>query len=110
MKTSKVTSPPELLYFFHGLSSFQLEKFRFRRDTSNHAIVMKVISSWHQLKTCDDAQVDRDSQTVVCDEMLEDLDNIEELRDSLPEHQPRSRWIVLSDSVFLRTRNLSVCV
>ena len=53
-------------------------------------------------------QVDRDSQTVVCDEMLEDLDNIEELRDSLPEHQPRSRWIVLSDSVFLRTRNLFV--
>ena len=53
-------------------------------------------------------QVDRDSQTVVCDEMLEDLDNIEELRDNLPEHQPR--WIVLSDSVFLRTRNLSVCV
>jgi len=52
----------------------QLEKFRFRRDTSNHAIVMKV---------------DRDSQTVVCDEMLEDLDNIEELRDTLPEHQPR---------------------
>ena len=31
-------------------SSFQLEKFRFRRDTSNHAIVMKV-TYWHQLKT-----------------------------------------------------------
>jgi len=52
----------------------QLEKFRFRRDTSNHAIVMKV---------------DRESHTVVCDELLEDLENIEELRDALPEHQPR---------------------
>jgi len=52
----------------------QLEKFRFRRDTSNHAIVMKV---------------DRDSQTIVCDEVLEDLESVEELRESLPDHQPR---------------------
>jgi len=52
----------------------QLEKFRFRRDTSNHAIVMKV---------------DKESQMVVCDEVMEDLEDIEELRDSLPEHQPR---------------------
>ena len=35
------------------------------------------------------SKVDRESHTVVCDELLEDLENIEELRDTLPEHQPR---------------------
>jgi len=52
----------------------QLNKFRFRRNDSNCAIVMKV---------------DRDSQTIVVDEMLEDLEDVEELREALPEHQPR---------------------
>jgi len=51
----------------------QLKTFRFRREISFAAIVMKV---------------DRDSQTIICDEVLEDT-NTEELRDSLPEHQPR---------------------
>ena len=90
-----INPPLKQLNFCLVFKSFQLEKFRFRRDTSNHAIVMKVTwTSSHQLKTMN-AKVDRDSQTVVCDEMLEDLDNIEELRDTLPEHQPRSLWVVL---------------
>ena len=58
--------------------------------------------------------MDRDSQTVVCDEMLEDLDNIEELRDTLPEHQPRSWWIVLSYSVlvvlFKNIKSICLCL
>ena len=33
---------PDGLLQGHDISLFQLEKFRFRRDTSNHAIVMKV--------------------------------------------------------------------
>jgi len=52
----------------------QLEKFRFSRSTSNHAIVMKV---------------DRDTQTIVLDEEFSDLEDIEELRENLPDHQPR---------------------
>ncbi|XP_023325711.1 glia maturation factor beta [Eurytemora carolleeae] len=51
----------------------QLTEFRFRKEISCAAIVMKV---------------DKDSQTIVCDETLEDT-SAEELRDSLPEHQPR---------------------
>ena len=39
-------------------------------------------------------QVDRESQTVVCDEELEDT-STEELRESLPEHQPRSKLVHL---------------
>ncbi len=42
-------------------------------------------------------QVDRDTQTVVCDDLLEDT-SVEELRDSLPEHQPRSIFIPVSFS------------
>ena len=34
-------------------------------------------------------KVDRESQTIVMDELLEDLENLEELRDNLPDHQPR---------------------
>jgi hypothetical protein len=45
-------------------------------------------STLHSLPAA--AQVDRESQTVVCDEELEDLQDVEELRDSLPDHQPRS--------------------
>ena len=33
-------------------------------------------------------KVQKDSQTIVCDEVLEDT-NTEEVRDSLPDHQPR---------------------
>jgi len=56
----------------------QLKKFRFNKDKSNNAIVMKV---------------DKEAYTIVCDEVLEDT-NIEELRDCLPDHQPR--YIVYS--------------
>lgn len=51
----------------------QLKKFRFRRETTNSAIVMKV---------------DRESMNIVCDEVLDDT-TIDEVRDSLPDHQPR---------------------
>lgn len=51
----------------------QLNSFRFRREVSCAAIVMKV---------------DRESQTIVLDEVLEDT-SADEIRDSLPEHQPR---------------------
>jgi hypothetical protein len=33
-------------------------------------------------------QVDKDAQSVVCDELLEDI-STEELKENLPEHQPR---------------------
>ena len=45
--------------------------------------------------TFDNVKVDRESQTIVCDELLEDLEDIEELRDSLPEHQPRLPFVHL---------------
>ena len=34
-------------------------------------------------------QVDKTSQTIVCDEILEDIEGVEELKESLPDHQPR---------------------
>jgi len=51
----------------------QLKAFRFRRAISCAAVVMKV---------------DKESLKIVLDETLEDT-NADELRDSLPEHQPR---------------------
>ena len=52
-------------------------------------------STFHNVK------VDRESQTIVCDELLEDLEDIEELRDSLPEHQPRLPFVHLICVLFL---------
>ena len=51
----------------------QLRAFRFRRDKTSKAIVMKI---------------DRERQLLICDEVLDDI-STEELRDELPEHQPR---------------------
>lgn len=52
----------------------EIRKFRFSREVKNRALVMKV---------------DRGSQTVVMDgEVLEDL-TVDELREALPESQPR---------------------
>jgi len=52
----------------------QLTQFRFRKEKTNCAVVMKV---------------DKESQTIVCDEVLEDIEGVEELKESLPDHQPR---------------------
>ena len=52
----------------------QLTQFRFRKETNNCAIIMKV---------------DKATQTIVCDEVLEDIEGVEELKESLPDHQPR---------------------
>lgn len=52
----------------------QLTSFRSRKEKVASALVMKV---------------DKETQTVVLDELLEDLESLEELRDSLPDHQPR---------------------
>ena len=52
----------------------QLTRFRSRKEKVASALVMKV---------------DKETQTVVLDELLEDLESLEELRDSLPDHQPR---------------------
>ena len=51
----------------------EIRKFRFSRDVQNRALIMKV---------------DRESQTVIKEELLEDL-TVDELRESLPESQPR---------------------
>jgi len=56
----------------------QLKSFRKRREISCAAIVMRV---------------EKDAQTIVCDEVLEDT-NTEEVRESLPDHQPR--FVLLS--------------
>ena len=51
----------------------QLREFRFRKSKVPQAIVVKI---------------DRDRNLLVCDEVLDDV-SVEELRDELPEHQPR---------------------
>ena len=51
-----------------------LSQFRTRKNKTASALVMKV---------------DKETQTIVMDEMLEDIESLEELRDSLPDHQPR---------------------
>ncbi|CAG0912868.1 unnamed protein product [Notodromas monacha] len=56
----------------------KLRKFRFRKDESNAAIIMKV---------------DREKQMICLDEVLEDC-SVDELRESIPDHQPR--FIVMS--------------
>ena len=54
-----------------------LSQFRTRKDKTASALVMKV---------------DKESRTIVLDELLEDLGDLEDLRDALPDHQPRSAW------------------
>jgi len=56
----------------------QLKKFRFRKEVSCAAIIMKV---------------NKDNLTIVLDEVLEDT-SVEEVRESLPDHQPR--FVLLS--------------
>ncbi|XP_020642660.3 glia maturation factor gamma isoform X2 [Pogona vitticeps] len=51
----------------------KLKKFRFRKETNNAAIIMKI---------------DKDKQLVVLEEELQDI-SPEELRSELPERQPR---------------------
>ena len=51
-----------------------LSEFRTRKSKTASAMVMKV---------------DKETRTIVMDEMLEDIESLEELRDSLPDHQPR---------------------
>ena len=53
-----------------------IKQFRSRQEKPGHAsaLVMKV---------------DKESQTIVLDELLENLESLEELTDSLPDHQPR---------------------
>ena len=53
-----------------------IKQFRTRQDKPGQAsaLVMKV---------------DKESQTIVLEELLENLESLEELTDSLPDHQPR---------------------
>ncbi|KAK2104223.1 hypothetical protein P7K49_018079 [Saguinus oedipus] len=51
----------------------KLRKFRFRKETNNAAIIMKI---------------DKDKRLVVLDEELEGI-SPDELKDELPERQPR---------------------
>eukprot|EP00095_Tigriopus_kingsejongensis_P007590 snap_masked-scaffold417_size177606-processed-gene-0.14 protein:Tk07590 transcript:snap_masked-scaffold417_size177606-processed-gene-0.14-mRNA-1 annotation:"glia maturation factor gamma" len=51
----------------------QLKAFRFRRETTSQAIIMKI---------------DTEKMLLVCEDVLEDI-TTEELRDELPERQPR---------------------
>ena len=54
----------------------QIKQFRTRKEkvARASALVMKV---------------DKESRTIVLDELLENLESLEELTDSLPDHQPR---------------------
>uniref|UniRef100_K7FT26 Glia maturation factor n=1 Tax=Pelodiscus sinensis TaxID=13735 RepID=K7FT26_PELSI len=58
----------------------KLRKFRFRKETNNAAIIMKI---------------DKDKQLVVLDEEHEGI-SPDELKDELPERQPRYPFIVYS--------------
>ncbi|XP_069676790.1 glia maturation factor [Periplaneta americana] len=50
-----------------------LKKFRFRKNNTNAALIMKV---------------DREKQKICVDELMEDV-SVDELRENLPGHQPR---------------------
>jgi len=52
----------------------EIKRFRFRKEKTNAALILKV---------------DPDTHSVFVDEQLEDIDDIDELRMALPEHQPR---------------------
>lgn len=51
----------------------ELKKFRFRKSSSNSALILKV---------------DREKQLVILDELIDDI-SVDELQDVLPGHQPR---------------------
>ena len=78
------------LNFSAGKVSLSARYFQ-SRHCDEGTLLSFIVTIWRCSKSfaSNHVKVDRDSQTVVCDEMLEDLDDIEELRDSLPEHQPR---------------------
>jgi hypothetical protein len=69
----------------------QLTQFRFRKENNNCAVVMKVGHTDIVAAGINGSnyQVDKASQTIVCDEVLEDIEGVEELKESLPDHQPR---------------------
>ncbi|KAB0395487.1 hypothetical protein E2I00_005595, partial [Balaenoptera physalus] len=56
----------------------KLRKFRFRKETNNAAIIMKI---------------DKDKRLVVLDEELEGI-SPDELKDELPERQPRYPFLI----------------
>ncbi|KAF0886527.1 GMFB factor, partial [Crocuta crocuta] len=62
----------------------KLRKFRFRKETNNAAIIMKI---------------DKDKRLVVLDEELEGI-SPDELKDELPERQPRYPFLTKTFSFF----------
>ncbi|KAJ8788398.1 hypothetical protein J1605_000454 [Eschrichtius robustus] len=66
----------------------KLRKFRFRKETNNAAIIMKI---------------DKDKRLVVLDEELEGI-SPDELKDELPERQPRYPFLISSNFSFLNLR------
>ncbi|ELK27305.1 Glia maturation factor beta [Myotis davidii] len=67
----------------------KLRKFRFRKETNNAAIIMKI---------------DKDKRLVVLDEELEGI-SPDELKDELPERQPRYPFLTsLKKFVFFRCK------
>jgi len=52
----------------------EMKEFRKKKLKVGSALIMKV---------------DRESQKIVLDEILEEVESLEDLRDSLPDHQPR---------------------
>ncbi|XP_075921176.1 glia maturation factor gamma-like isoform X1 [Petromyzon marinus] len=60
----------------------KLKKFRFRKETTNAAIIM------HKQRACFTVKIDKDRQVVVMEEEYEDI-SPEDLKEELPERQPR---------------------
>ncbi|MCI4385589.1 hypothetical protein PGIGA_G00052390 [Pangasianodon gigas] len=58
----------------------KLKKFRFRKETTNAAILMKI---------------DMEKQLVILEEEYEDI-SLDDLREELPERQPRYPYLLLS--------------
>ncbi|MGH0160839.1 UNVERIFIED_CONTAM: hypothetical protein FKN15_039935 [Acipenser sinensis] len=71
----------------------KLRQFRFRKETSNAAIIMKIDKD-KQLVILDEeyevsgVKIDKDKQLVILDEEYEDI-SPDDLKDELPERQPR---------------------
>ncbi|KAK6304847.1 hypothetical protein J4Q44_G00254330 [Coregonus suidteri] len=63
----------------------KLQEFRFRKDTNNAAIIMKI---------------DKDKQLVILDEEHEDI-SPDDLKDELPERQPRYPLFSLTPFTFV---------
>ncbi|GFG38959.1 hypothetical protein Cfor_12564 [Coptotermes formosanus] len=76
-----MSSAPSALCFSHNVKVCDidddvkdaLKKFRFRKNDTNAALIMKV---------------DREKQKICVDNLLEDV-SVDDLRESLPGHQPR---------------------